>query len=71
MQFPTCGYKQMKGHLQALGYRVQQVRIRDALMAVDPEGSIMRRLQSINRRRYHLPSPGSLWHMDSNHKLIR
>ena len=36
---------------------------------VDPEGSIMRRLQAVNRRRYQVPSPRSLWHMDGNHKL--
>ena len=70
-QFPTCGYKQMQGHLQFLGYRIQQVRVREAVMAVDPEGSVMRHLSLLNRRKYQVPAPCSLWHMDSNHKLIR
>ena len=70
-QFPTCGYKQMQGHLQSRGYRIQQIRVREAIMRVDPAGSVMRRLRALNRRRYHVPAPRSLWHMDSNHKLIR
>ena len=40
-------------------------------MRVDPAGSVMRRLRALNRRKYHVPGPRSLWHMDSNHKLIR
>lgn len=70
-QFPTCGCKQMQGHLQSLGYRIQQLRVREAVMAVDPEGSVMRRLSALKRRKYQVPAPCSLWHMDSNHKLIR
>ena len=69
--FPTCGNKQMLGHLRSRGYRIQQIRVRESLMRVDPEGSVMRRLITMNRRRYYVPSPLSLWHLDSNHKLIR
>ena len=28
-EFPTCGYKQMLGHLKAQGYRIQSSRIID------------------------------------------
>ena len=70
-EFPTCGNKQMQGHLLSRGYRVQQTRIREALRRVDPEGSIMRRLSALNRRQYQVAAPRSLWHMDGNHKLIR
>ena len=69
--FPTCGNKQMLGHLRSRGYRIQQIRVRESLMRVDPEGSVMRRLITMNRRRYYVPSPLSLWHLDGNHKLIR
>ena len=71
VDFPTCGCKQMQGHLQARGVRVQQVRVRESLRRVDPEGSIMRRLSSLHRRQYQVAAPRSLWHMDGNHKLIR
>ena len=71
LDFPTCGNKQMQGHLRSRGYRVQQIRIREALRRVDPEGSIMRRLSALNRRQYRVAAPRSLWHIDGNHKMIR
>ena len=70
-QFPMCGNLQMLGHLHSRGLRVQQVRVRDSLRRVDPEGSMMRRLRTINRRCYRVQAPLSLWHIDGNHKLIR
>ena len=69
--FPTCGQKQMMGHLKSRGHRVQQERVREVMRKVDPAGSIMRRLRALNRRQYSVPAPGSLWHIDGNHKLIR
>ncbi|MEQ2242557.1 hypothetical protein ILYODFUR_036991 [Ilyodon furcidens] len=40
---------------------------------VDPRGVLMRTLQlnPRRRRRYSVPEPNSLWHIDGNHKLIR
>ena len=70
-QFPLCGNRQMLGHLLARGLRVQQIRVRETQRRVDPEGSVMRRLQTINRRSYSVAAPRSLWHIDGNHKLIR
>ena len=70
-QFPTCGNKQMQGHLQSRGYRIQQTRVWESIMRVDPAGSMMQRLKALNRRQYCVPGPLSLWHMDSNHKPIR
>ena len=69
--FPMCGNSQMQGHLLARGLRVQQARIRESQRRVDPDGCIMRRLSTINRRQYSVPSPRSLYHIDGNHKLIR
>lgn len=70
-QFPTCGNHQMQGHLAARGIRVQQWRVREVQRRIDPYGSAMRRLRTINRRQYCVNGPGSLWHIDGNHKLIR
>ena len=70
-RFPMCGNRQMQGHLLARGYRIQQHRIREAQRRVDPQGSVLRRLNSIRRRVYSVPAPLSLWHIDGNHKLIR
>ena len=69
--FPMCGNRQMQGHLLSRGFRIQQQRIREAQRRVDPEGSLMRRLRTVNRRQYQVPAPLSLWHIDGNHKLIR
>lgn len=49
-EFLNCGNQQMQGHLQGRGYRVQQQRIREAQRRIDPVGSLMRCLWSINRR---------------------
>ena len=68
---PTCGIRQMLGHLQSRGYRVQQIRVREAMRRVDPEGSVVHRLSTINRQQYREPAPCFLWHMDGNHKPIR
>ena len=35
--FPNCGYRLMYGHLVTRGYRVTQMRIREALRRVDPD----------------------------------
>ena len=59
-EFPMCGSKQMSGHLQSRGITVQQHQI-------DPEGTIARRLHTIQRRHYAVAAPRSLYHVDGNH----
>ena len=70
-QFPFCGNRQMQGHLLSRGIRVQQSRVRGIQRRVDPAGSILCQLRTINRRQYSVNGPGALWHIDGNHKLIR
>ena len=70
-RFGLCGNRQMMGHLLAQGIRVQQHRIRESQRRVDPDGSVLRRLTTINRRQYSVRGPLALWHIDGNHKLIR
>lgn len=69
--FPTWGVRQMYGHLISVGFRLQYDRIRESLRRVDPQGSYMRRLRHLRRRKYSVAGPQSLWHIDGNHKLIR
>ena len=47
-----------------------QHRIREA-QRIDPEGSVLRCLNALQRRVYKVAAPLSLWHIDGNHKLIR
>ena len=70
--FPNTGYKRMKGFLTSNHLRVQEIRVRECMRRVDPEGVILRALQSraVIRRKYRVKGPLSLWHMDGNHKLI-
>ena len=70
--FPNTGYKKMKGFLLSSGIRVQEIRIRESMRRVDPEGVILRTLQSrtVIRRKYSVAGPLSLWHIDGMHKLI-
>jgi len=60
LQFPTCGNKQMIGHLQSCGLRIHQHRVRESQRRVDPEGSVMRRLRTIHRRQYCVGSTVSV-----------
>ena len=44
IMFPMCGNRQMLGQLLARGVRVQQHRVRESQRRIDPEGSMLRRL---------------------------
>ena len=70
-QYPNAGNRQMYGFLLARGVRVQHHRVRECQRRVDPEGSFLRRLHRLYRRRYSVSGPQHLWHIDGNHKLIR
>ena len=69
--FPNAGQKTLCGHLSTLGHRIQRFRIRESLYRVDPLGVEQRRRRLLHRRKYELPGPNSLWHVDGNHKLVR
>ena len=66
--FPNWGNRQMYGHLNV---RVQFHRVRESQSRIDPEGTMMRRLQHLKRRSYSVRGPQHLWHIDGHHKLIR
>ena len=68
---PNCGYRMMQGYLSRLGHRIQQSRIRRAMIRTDPEGVISRWCYSVQRRCYSVSSPNTLWHIDGHHRLIR
>ena len=70
-EFPNSGSRMLRGHLLSYGLRVQQKRIRESLRRIDPEGCALRWFESIHRRTYTVPHSQALWHIDSNHKLIR
>ena len=71
--FQQSGYRMLTGILKAKGICVPQRRILESLRRVDLEGVILRslKLRTIYRRKYKVSGPGALWHIDTNHKLIR
>ena len=70
-QHPNWGNRLMYGHLISIGIRVQFNRVRESQSRIDPEGSFLRKLRILNRRKYFVPGPQWLWHIDGYHKLIR
>lgn len=71
--FPNCGYRLIQRHLLRQGLRIPSARIRDCLHRIDAEGVAItcRWASTVQRRKYTVSSPLSLWHIDGNHKLIR
>ncbi|KAF5281735.1 hypothetical protein FQR65_LT14575 [Abscondita terminalis] len=50
---------------------VQRRKVRRILSNIDPVGTALRWSSTVNRRTYRVPTPNSLWHMDTHLKLIR
>lgn len=72
-EMPTAGYRIVKGRLKSLGIHVQWRRLIASMHRVDLLGILSRLtgLGCIVRRVYSVRGPLSLWHVDTNHKLIR
>ena len=69
--FPRCGEKTVCGRLRSCDIRVPRQRLRESLHRVDPSGIISRCKGVLHRRKYQVPCPNALWHIDGYHKLIR
>jgi len=67
----TIGQARLLGALRIRGLNIQRWRVRNCLRALDPVGTTLRWGSAIYRRKYNVPIPCTLWHIDSNHKLIR
>ena len=67
----ACGRFMILGHLKSIGIKVQQKRVTESLVRVDPDGCHMP-WPLINRsEKYNVPAPNSLWRIDSHHSLIQ
>eukprot|EP00794_Sanderia_malayensis_P006480 gene6480-7220_t len=58
------------GYLKLNCIRVQQRQIISSLVRVDRVGSRIRWACLVKRRRYWVPGPNSLWHLDGHHSLV-
>jgi hypothetical protein len=70
-EFPFCGENMVMQLLKQRGFRVQRWRLRDALYTLDETGIQERKKGRLQRRVYNVKGPNHLWHIDTNHKLIR
>ena len=68
---PNIGQARLLGPLRSRGLNIQRWRVRNCLRILNPIGTALRWRSAIYRRKYSVPTPNALWHIDSNHKLIR
>ena len=61
----------MQARLRENGIIIQGDRCREFMRIIDHKGFASRWAQTIRRRQYQVPTQNSLWHIDTNHKLIR
>ncbi len=66
IHFRRAGIRMIHGMLLRLGHRVQQVRIRESLLRIDPVRRVFERIR-IRRRKYSVAGPNALWHHDGQH----
>ena len=59
------------GFLLSNGMKIQRARVHGSMLRIDPYGMQRRLRRVLHRRKYSVPMPNSLWHLDGNHKLIR
>jgi hypothetical protein len=59
----------IKQLLLGKGIKVQRSRMRDSIHRVDGQG--MAEKKRLQRRVYNVKGPNHLWHVDTNHKLVR
>ena len=70
-EFPFSGESLLAQILKQKGINVQRQRIRDCLHRIDHSGVRDRKKGRLIRRVYNVQGPNHLWHVDTNHKLIR
>ena len=70
-EFPSCGENMIRHILLDGGIAVQRNRLRECLHRVDEEGIAKRSKGRLHRRIYNVRGANQLWHVDTNHKLIR
>ena len=67
---PHSGQNLIQGMLTGMSHFLQRYRVRESLQRVDLLSCLLRCHQPISCRRYSVPGPNSLWHIDGHHSLI-
>ena len=61
----------LKELLKNKGIIMKGLRLTDSIHRVDETGVSSRKKENLNRRVYNVKAPNNLWHVDTNHKLVR
>ena len=71
--FPNSGIRELVAMLKGRNppVIVQRDRVQKLMAEINPVATIRRWAQVIPRRTYSVPTPNSLWHIDTHHSLIR
>ena len=69
--FPNCGENMIGQFLRGKDVTVQRCRLRESLHRVDEDGILHRSRGRLHRRVYNVKGANHLWHIDTNHKLVR
>ena len=70
-EMPEVGYNMMRGILRSRGIHVSTSRIQQCISEIDPIYTALRWAAPTSRRRYTVPYPNFIWHIDGNHKIVR
>lgn len=70
-KFPLSGENMLRQMLLPKNIRIQRWRLRDCIHRIDKEGVQSRKIGRLHRRIYNVKGPNHLWHIDSNHILVR
>ncbi|CAC5373769.1 unnamed protein product [Mytilus coruscus] len=71
VDFPRCGECMLREILKGKGFKVQRWRLRDAIHRIDYADAQERKTGRLQMCVYNVMAPNHLWHIDSNHKLVR
>lgn len=69
--FPLCGENLLRQMITLKGIRVPRWRLRESIHRMDAHGVCERQAGRLHRRVYDVTGPNHLWHIDTNHKLVR
>ncbi|KIJ25869.1 hypothetical protein M422DRAFT_141250, partial [Sphaerobolus stellatus SS14] len=67
---PETGLLYHIGFLQGHGVHIQRWCLVASIKHVDSLGCALHNSKTIKRRKYQVPQPNRLWHLDGHHKLI-
>ena len=70
-EFPYCGELMIRETLRQKRFHLQRYKIHESVHRVCKSNVTARQKGRLHRRVYNVQGPNHLWHIDTNHKLVR